>query len=693
MESCYISELVIPPAPVSNGPTGEKKSTGNNIITVHFVLWVIFTFCMKQHLSILIFLFLGISAFAQTDTYILNGFARQDKCNCYTLTPEVNNVSGSVWNKNKIDLGQSFDFVFNVNLGCRDNDGADGMVFILQTVARSVGSIGSGLGFSGVTPSIGIALDTWQNIDPSFPVNDLNDPPYDHISIQANGVVKHGNDLAGPVPASATSDNIEDCQWHLLRISWDTQTKWLRAYFDGILRVEAQVDMVKDIFNNDPMVYWGFSAATGGSYNLQQFCTALNPNFKTDLPSDTTCLNATVYFQNASESFAPVSNYYWSFGDGTSSTAAAPPTHYYPTPGIYKVKLAITGKDGCQSDTLTKTIVVGSGPKADFTISDTCFHAPPAINDFSTNRVGAITQWNWKLNGSNIAAGRQPVLNNIPAGTNQLQLQAVSEFGCTSAWTAKSFTIKDAPQIAIEPLNGCANQLIQFTGSQSDNQTHIVQWNWDFGDNQTIHSANASHRFDKPGNYPVKVWAIADDGCSSEVHTGNIFINQSYAFAGNDTTVVGGKPFALHGSGEGAFNWWPSYGLDNSTTPNPVATINQDQTYELTVTTAEGCVAKDTIHITVFKGSAVYVPNAFTPNGNGLNDRLKPMYIGIQKLHYFTIYNRWGQTVFSTSNMGQEWDGYINGQPAAAGTYIYILKADDITGQIYHLKGTVTLIR
>lgn len=647
---------------------------------------------MKHYLSILILVFFVDNAFAQTDTYILNGFARQDKCNCYTLTPEVGNVSGSVWNKNKISLGQSFDFVFNVNLGCRDKDGADGIVFILQTVAKSIGSIGSGLGFAGVSPSIGISLDTWQNVDPSFPVNDLNDPPYDHISIQANGVVKHGNDLAGPVRASTTSDNIEDCQWHMFRISWDANTHWLRAYFDGVLRVEAQVDMVKDIFSNDPMVYWGFSAATGGSYNVQQFCTALNPNFKTNLPGDTTCVNAIVDFQNASESFAPITNYYWNFGDGSSSTAAMPPTHYYNTPGIYNVQLAITGKDGCQSDTLTKTIVVGDGPKADFSVGDTCFNTPPVIKDASTSNIGTITQWNWKLNGTAVASGQQPVLNNIPAGDNQLQLQVTTEFGCTSNWVTKTFAIKDAPQITIQPLSGCANQLLSFSGSQSDNNTNITQWSWDFGDNQPVHTANATHMFNEPGNYTVKTRAVADNGCSSEV-SNTIFINQSYAFAGNDTTVVSNIPFTLHGLGEGNFKWWPSDGLNDNTSPNPEATISQDKTYELTVTTAEGCVAKDTINVSVFKGSAVYVPNAFTPDNNGLNDRLKPMYIGIKKLHYFTIYNRWGQTVFTTSNTGQEWDGYMNGKPAATGTYIYIVKAEDIAGKVYQLKGTVTLIR
>lgn len=275
--------------------------------------------------------------------YILNGSATQNTCNCYTLTPAQATRSGSVWNDNKINLTSSFDFWFNVYLGCNDATGADGIVFMLQPISTSVGTTGEGMGFGGVSPSIGIALDTWQN-------SNLADPAFDHISIQANGNVNHNADLAGPVPASATSENIEDCQWHKLRITWDAATKWLRTYFDGVLRIEKQVDLVATVFNNNPLVYWGFSGATGGSVNLQQFCTALDPVFRPDFTTGAACDGTPVQFTNASESFAPIAGYNWSFGDGVTSTAANPPPHLYPGPGEYKVTLKVKGQDGCERD-------------------------------------------------------------------------------------------------------------------------------------------------------------------------------------------------------------------------------------------------------------------------------------------------------------------------------------------------------
>src|SRR6266496_2773736 len=290
--------------------------------------------------------------------YILNGSATQVSCNCYTLTNPVRNQSGSVWNANKINLNNSFDFHFNVYLGCDVAMGADGIVFILQPIGTSIGTVGEGMGFEGVSPSVGISLDTWQNPR-------RNDPWFDHISIQLNGNVTHGHDLAGPIQAVIGNANIEDCKWHVFRITWDASTKTLATYFDGQFRLQAQYDLVANVFNNDPMVYWGFSAATGGGYNLQQFCTSLNPLFTTNLVDSSTCIGNSVIFTDQSESFTTIQNFYWDFGDGTTSILQNPPSHNYSLPGAYIVKHVITGMDGCISDTTKETINIGAKPIAD----------------------------------------------------------------------------------------------------------------------------------------------------------------------------------------------------------------------------------------------------------------------------------------------------------------------------------------
>lgn len=634
---------------------------------------------------------LSCSSLFSYSQYILNGAATQNSCNCYTLTPAQFTQAGSVWNSNKINLTNPFDFWFNVNLGCVDANGADGIVFILQPISTSIGSTGGGMGFSGISPSIGITLDTWQNME-------YNDPLFDHISIQSNGNVTHGSDLAGPVQVSSSTDNIEDCQWHVFRISWDPVTQWLRAYFDNVLRVEAQVNLIGTIFNNDPNVFWGFTAATGGAHNLQQFCTALNPLFTTNAPNDAVCLGTPVSINESSISFAPIQSWYWDFGDGTTSTQQNPPPHNYVLPGVYEIKLAIKGLDGCVSDTLRKQITIGTKPVANFQINDTCVGKPVRLVNQSTNQVGQITQWTWLVDGSVAATDQQPVLSVTTPGLHTVKLVVRSGIGCVSDTVTKTFIANPAPAVNITANDGCINQPISFSGNQTDNQTTITQWNWNLGDGSTSSLQNPVHTYTQSGNMNVQLNATGSNGCVSidAIKTINVgYINVETI---NDTLVLPNLPFILvsswwSSSSNPSFTWTPATGLSNPFIAGPVVSLQDDASFVITATTAQGCEAKDTVNIKIFKGSAVYVPSGFTPNGDGRNDFLRGLYVGINKVHYFRVYNRWGQEIFSTTSLIEGWDGTIRGQKQQTGVYIWMLKAEDLAGKIYEMKGTSTLIR
>jgi gliding motility-associated-like protein len=636
--------------------------------------------------------FLTVSTHAQ---YILNGSATQNSCNCYTLTQAQNFLSGSVWNTTKINLNNPFDFVFNVFLGCKDADGADGIVFILQPISTSVGTAGGGMGFQGIVPSVGIALDTWQNTE-------FNDPPYDHLSIQINGDINHAHDIVPLMQASPTNPNIEDCQWHTFRIIWDPVPKLLKTYFDGYFIQQANIDLITTVFNNDPLVYWGFSAATGGSNNLQQFCTALNPNFNATTVGNSICDGNALTFTNTSQSFAPISNFFWDFGDGTTSTSANPPPHTYPAPGSYEIKLAITGLDGCLSDTLRKSFIIGDYPVAGFTVYDTCAGQPPRISDQSHVNFGTINEWNWILDGSPVSVSQYPSLTGLTPGSHNLQLNVKTNLGCSSSFpVSNSFTIMAAPIVSIQAANGCYNEPISFSGMQLDNSTTIQQWEWEIGDNTTSSLQNFTHVFSISGSIPVHLTAISSQGCTSRDTSKNILIDDLFVDAGRDTIVLQNVPFHLgasyaSGGSSGGFPslvWSPATGLSTTQGWDPEVILQDDQTYILTGTTPAGCVAKDTVNITVFKGSSIYVPTAFTPDNNGLNDLLKPSYYGIKSLDFFKVYSRWGELVYSTKNMSAGWDAMINGTKQPTGVYVWMLRATDYAGKVYQLKGTSTIVR
>jgi gliding motility-associated-like protein len=107
-----------------------------------------------------------------------------------------------------------------------------------------------------------------------------------------------------------------------------------------------------------------------------------------------------------------------------------------------------------------------------------------------------------------------------------------------------------------------------------------------------------------------------------------------------------------------------------------------------------GCTAEDTIHVFVYKVLPdLYVPGAFTPNGDGKNDIFRPIPIGIEKLHYFKVYNRLGQLIYSTTIQKQGWDGTFKGKPQDPGVFVWTAEAVDYLGKTVFKKGIVTLIR
>lgn len=169
------------------------------------------------------------------------------------------------------------------------------------------------------------------------------------------------------------------------------------------------------------------------------------------------------------------------------------------------------------------------------------------------------------------------------------------------------------------------------------------------------------------------------------------------ASAGQDTTAVVSQPLQLHASGGTSYQWSPALFLSASNIADPVAVFNSeiDQIrYNVRVFDDLNCSDTASILVKIFKtGPTVFVPNAFTPNGDGLNDLLRPILAGIKRLEYFTVYNRWGQEVFTTTIDGKGWDGSYQGKPQVSESYIWVVKAIDYKGAPYFKKGAVTLIR
>lgn len=208
----------------------------------------------------------------------------------------------------------------------------------------------------------------------------------------------------------------------------------------------------------------------------------------------------------------------------------------------------------------------------------------------------------------------------------------------------------------------------------------------------------------KPVARTSYVLNITNAGCPNILHD-TFYVGVTspiIVFAGNDTTVAAGQPLHLRATVNdpqaSRFTWTPSASLNFSNIYNPVATLSaaagESVTYQVKAANANGCYGKDDIKVTIFKTAPdIFVPNAFTPNNDGHNDVIRPVYVGISQLTFFRIYNRWGQLVFTTSEPGKGWDGTISGVLQSAGTFVFTVQGVDYTGRSIVKKGTVVLVR
>lgn len=401
---------------------------------------------------------------------------------------------------------------------------------------------------------------------------------------------------------------------------------------------------------------------------------------------DTGCAPLELRFINTSTIAA---DYLWNFGDGSPTTSVASPTHIFQA-GEYDVKLIATSNDpasqGCKgSDTSIMHIVALPANKPVITLKDTLLcHNEPIRVTANVSNTTTLTTYRWEPQAAVLSASiNSPTALIDPAVSADIKLIASNgTTECDSASKTMHIAFSNAANLTISPSDTliCPGDTIRLTASGS--QDYI--WNSDY---------NIAAKDDI-----AKVWPAKNSIYSVSVRDGNNCHNTVYATvallenfdvdAGRDIAVKYGEPVRLNGHAPGYFFWHPD--VYPSTTLRPEVRPLKTTTYYLTGRTALGCTATDSVTVYV---AFVNMPNAFSPNGDGLNDVFKlQLNTKHVKLLDFSIYNRWGNRVFYTGDVEKGWDGTYNNKPADAGVYYYYV-AYTIGEGNYNFKGDLSLIR
>ncbi|WP_349316564.1 PKD domain-containing protein [Chitinophaga sp. MM2321] len=406
-----------------------------------------------------------------------------------------------------------------------------------------------------------------------------------------------------------------------------------------------------------------------------------------------TCAGQDVTFINltATSPNIPVATWQWDLGNGQSSAAQTPVASRYSASGGYPVKLVVTDARNCQ-DSITKNINIDPTPFVHASVQQPkiCEGSSVALHAQSDGNV----QW---LSSNNLSCMfcNDPVAS--PLSDARYLVQATNVYGCT---------VLDSVDIAVVPKVNLtvSNDTIVCYGSSVKLQASgaaIYSWTPLTGlTNNTIAGPVSTPTED----ITYQVAGTNDALCPASAPLSvKIAVKQNPEVnAGKDQTVMVGDVVKLSASGSVdvvKWEWTPTDYLDAPNSPFVTAAVRKPITYSITGTNQYGCTKSDVVNIDlVCNTDVVFVPNTFSPNGDGQNDIFYPRGRGVSYIKSFRIFNRWGQEVFHRERINIEdinagWNGNFNGKPQPSDVYIYFIEAYCDTNDFFQLKGNVTLLR
>jgi Bacterial lectin/CHU_C Type IX secretion signal domain/PKD domain len=560
-------------------------------------------------------------------------------------------------------------------------------------------------GYMGFTASTGGYDDNhsiknviiYTQMPPSFAGNSQAFCPYDTVQLGGPGNPTYTYTWSPPTGLSDTTSPAP-----FLHLANNTSDSALHKYF------------VRTGFGTNP-----------GCASVDSVTVKLYPNPTVNFTMPKICLNDAIgqFYDSSYTADAETLpfTYNWYFGDPNASPPGnldysnlQNPTHRYSAAANYHMSLAVKNSEGCVDSASKVFTVNGDDPEAVFQVlnpTGLCSNTAVQLSNLSTVNFGSVVavQIFWGDTAGVSYMDSMPYSGKIyshhypdpvTTGTANYTIRMIAASGLTCQnETDQSVTINPSPhaQFAAIPTLCDIDTAVSLT--EGSELTGLA------GDSAF------SGRGVSPGGVldPLQAGVGTDtlmytfnaiDGCSDTAYQTVFIQSLPRVRAGDDTAVVIGQPLQLNawssdGTGD-IFLWAPPEGLNNPGIADPIAVLGSgidSIRYVVTATDSVGCFGQSSLKVVVFSSMPdLFVPNAFTP-GRGTNAIFRPIPVGISRLLYFSVYNRLGGLVYSTSRMGEGWDGTLDGKQQTPGVYVWVAEAETYTGRTIARRGTVILVR
>ena len=436
------------------------------------------------------------------------------------------------------------------------------------------------------------------------------------------------------------------------------------------------------------------------------------PNFTASL----SCVGQTTTFTDQSTvSPGTITDWSWDFGDSSPLDNTQNPTHTYANTGSYTVALTTTSNHGCIKTT-TISVIGYPVPTVAFSNNSVCLNYPTLFSDLSSITGDTVTSWLWNFGDSTVnSTSQNPSHTYAEDGTTSVTLTATSSHGCSDS-VIQPVIVYPLPvaKFVVDDSAGCIQHCVHFTDQSTVSSGTVNLWAWNFGDSQIGVGSTPEHCYPIPGTYTITLLTITNKGCVDTAIYNSMITAYPLPVAGfiGDplVTTVLTPTIEFKDKSSGAVQWLYNFGdgspVDNSQSPSHLFPDFNDADHSYIVhqlvTSQFGCIDTTDITIIIRPDYTFFVPNSFTPNGDGKNDYFFGSGIGIIDYQMF-IFDRWGNLIWSckTLELPQlaktcNWDGKVTNTVngiVQEDVYVWTVQLTDVFKKKHTFNGRVTIVR
>lgn len=397
----------------------------------------------------------------------------------------------------------------------------------------------------------------------------------------------------------------------------------------------------------------------------------------------------------------------WDFGDGVLITNTNTNiNHIYNFFGDFVPKVIMTDPAGCIIPVSGVDTIRIKGATVKFGLDNRFFCDSGMVNFLdSTTFNDTLSVYNWDFGDGNISHLQNPSHHYNSPGFYTVTLNVQTQNACVD-----TFRLNNVIKIVASPLISirgdsiiCVNDFMTHLGNFDRSDTSAVQWTWKFPNGNTSAIQNpVLQQYTSAGNFVVTTIAANSSGCK-DTATKNILINPLPIVTMPSVLMMqAGFPVtipATYTSNVISWTWTPPATLNCADCPQPVASPKFNTLYNVAFVDSNGCKNSGKIQVIVFcKNANVYIPNTFSPNGDGSNDMFYVRGKGLERVKSLRIYNRWGEVVFEQQNFPVNdplygWNGKYKGKNALPDVYVYQVEVWCENSQVVQFEGNVALIQ